>query len=152
MPLGEGHLDLGLARWRVPRRVKGSQSNDMELNHRRWFQALAFQAYPTWGSSWPKTRLGLGTGLLVDTDQWQSPSGVLARNWSGVNRGLVTFSKPSLPVSQEAALVNGTQALESHEIVKRFYSNSYNYSACLSKWKLKTSIQNSWLLIVYWKQ
>lgn len=35
MPLGEGHLDLGLARWRVPRRVKGSQSNDMELNHRR---------------------------------------------------------------------------------------------------------------------
>lgn len=29
--------------------------------------------------------------------------------------------------------VTGTQALESHEIVKRFYSSSYNYSACLSK-------------------
>lgn len=32
--------------------------------------------------------------------------------------GLAIFPKPSLPMSQKAALANGTQALESHETVE----------------------------------
>lgn len=36
-------------------------------------------------------------------------------------------------------------------IVKSFYYSGYNYSAYLLKWKLKTSTQNSWLLMMHWK-
>lgn len=63
------------------------------------------------GEDWPREE-----GRVREGMQW-------VRGWQ------YNLSCPS-PHPRRQLLVSGTQALENHEIVKRFYSNSYNYSAC----------------------
>lgn len=52
-----------------------------------------------------------------------------------VGQGLAVLLSCHCPYARWQPLVSSTKAPESHEIVKRFYSNSYNYSALFVEMK-----------------
>lgn len=118
---------------------KASRGKDIELDQR--FLSLlgmppqvipdaAHLEHPTQGSCWSSLSLS-SPRLDLDQDQItsgerpmrKSPSSAslshICRRGGELTRG-ATLPKPFLPTP----LVSGTHALESHEIVKRFYSNS----------------------------